>query len=133
MQSVPITADVASSNLDQNEVYNIMLKFVSDLRQVGGFLRVIRFPPPIKLTAAIHFVYKWNIVESGVKHHKKNINYFFFSITGIDVFNLWHKRHDIHSKYNMKRAPPEKLTKPVSIVTTRQFPLHPREWPSSYD
>jgi hypothetical protein len=26
-------------------------KFVSDLRQVGGFLRVLRFPPPIKLTA----------------------------------------------------------------------------------
>jgi hypothetical protein len=24
--------------------------FVSDLRQVGGFLRVLRFPPPIKLT-----------------------------------------------------------------------------------
>jgi hypothetical protein len=97
-----------------------MLKFVSDLPQVGGFLRVIRFPPPIKLTASIHFVYNWNIVESGVKHH----NLLFFSITGIDVFNLWHKRHDIHSKYNMKQAPPEKLAKPVSIVTTRQFPLH---------
>ena len=25
-------------------------KFVSDLRQVGGFLRVLRFPPPIKMT-----------------------------------------------------------------------------------
>jgi len=24
----------------------------------------------------------------------------------------------------MKQAPPEKLVKPVSIVTTRQFPLH---------
>ena len=27
--------------------------FVIDLRQVGGFLRVIRFPPPIKLTLDI--------------------------------------------------------------------------------
>ena len=39
MQSVPITTDVASSNLDQGEVYLIshyMIKFVSDLRQVGG-------------------------------------------------------------------------------------------------
>jgi hypothetical protein len=26
-----------------------MIKFVSDLRQVGGFLRVLRFPPPIKI------------------------------------------------------------------------------------
>jgi hypothetical protein len=37
MQSVPITTHVVSSNLDQGEVY----KFVSDLRQVGGFLRVL--------------------------------------------------------------------------------------------
>jgi hypothetical protein len=27
--------------------------FVSDLWQVGGFLWVLRFPPPIKLTAMI--------------------------------------------------------------------------------
>ena len=40
-------------------------KFVSDLRQVGGFFRVLRFPPPIELTATI----KLQIVESGVKHH----------------------------------------------------------------
>ena len=30
-----------------------VIKFVSDLRHVGGFLRVLRFPPPIKLTATI--------------------------------------------------------------------------------
>jgi hypothetical protein len=29
------------------------IMFVSDLRQVGGFLRVLRFPPPIKVTAHI--------------------------------------------------------------------------------
>ena len=29
------------------------IKFVSDLRQVCGFLRILRFPPPIKLTATI--------------------------------------------------------------------------------
>ena len=28
--------------------------------------------------------------------------------------------------FNMKRAPPEKIAKPVSIVTTRKFPLHYR-------
>ena len=28
-------------------------KVVSDLRQVGGFLRVLRFPPPMKLTTTI--------------------------------------------------------------------------------
>jgi hypothetical protein len=35
--------------------YNIdVIKFVSDLRQVIDFLPVLRFPPPIKLTAAIY-------------------------------------------------------------------------------
>jgi hypothetical protein len=40
MQSVPITTDVLSSNLDQGEVYNIVIKFVSNLRQIGGFFPV---------------------------------------------------------------------------------------------
>jgi hypothetical protein len=30
-----------------------VIQIVSDLRKVGGFLRVLRFPPPIKLTATI--------------------------------------------------------------------------------
>ena len=34
-------------------VQHYMIKFVSNLRQVGGFLRVLRFPPPIKLTTTI--------------------------------------------------------------------------------
>ena len=51
VQSVPNTTKVVSSNLDQGEVYLIqhyVIKFVSDLRQVGDFLRVLRFPPPMK-------------------------------------------------------------------------------------
>jgi hypothetical protein len=38
------------------EVYSIqqyVIKLVSDLRQVGGFLRALLFPQPIKLTATI--------------------------------------------------------------------------------
>jgi hypothetical protein len=42
-----------------------VIKLVSDLQQVGGFLRVFRFPPPIEQ-------YNWIIVESGVKHHQTN-------------------------------------------------------------
>jgi hypothetical protein len=56
MQSVPITNKVVSPNPAHDEVYAIqhyVIKFVSDLRQVGGFLRVLRFLPPIKLTATI--------------------------------------------------------------------------------
>ena len=39
-----------------DDVYSIqhyVIKFVSDLRQVFGFLRILRFPPSIKLTATI--------------------------------------------------------------------------------
>ena len=45
MQAVPITTDLVSSNLDQGEVYKLqhyVIKLVSDLRQVGGFLRILR-------------------------------------------------------------------------------------------
>ena len=48
-----ITTKVVSSYPVDAEVYSIqhyVIEFVSDLRQVGGFLRVLRFPPPIKLT-----------------------------------------------------------------------------------
>ena len=43
MQSVPITTKVVSSNPVHGEVYSIqhyVIRFVSDLRQVGGFLSV---------------------------------------------------------------------------------------------
>ena len=56
MQSVPIATKVVSSNPVHGEVYSIqnyVINFVRDLRQVGGFLCVLRFPPPIQLTATI--------------------------------------------------------------------------------
>jgi len=49
VQSVPITTNVVSLNPADGEVYSIqhyVIKFVSDLWQVGGFLWVLRFPPP---------------------------------------------------------------------------------------
>ena len=35
----------------QTKDFDYVNKIVSDLRQVGGFLRVLRFPSPIELTA----------------------------------------------------------------------------------
>jgi len=52
----PLIFKVKSSNPVHGEVYSIqhyVKKFVSDLRQVGGFLQVLRYPPTIKLTATI--------------------------------------------------------------------------------
>ena len=51
IQSVPITTNVVSSTPAHGEMYSIqhyVIKFVSDLRQVHGFLRVFWFPPKIK-------------------------------------------------------------------------------------
>ena len=56
LQSMPITTEVVSLSSVHGEVYSMyhcVIKFVIDLRQVSGFLRVLRFPPPIKLTATI--------------------------------------------------------------------------------
>ena len=56
VQSVPIITKFVSSNPVHGRVYSIqhyVIKFVRDLRQVFGFLRVLRFPPPIKLTSTI--------------------------------------------------------------------------------
>ena len=55
VQSVPIITKVVSSNPVRGKVYLIQhyVKFVSDLRHVRVFVRVLWFPPPIKLTATI--------------------------------------------------------------------------------
>ena len=62
---------IVSSNPTDGEVYSIQhyaIKVVSDLQEVGSFLRYSGFlnqynwPP----------WYTWNIVESGIKHHNPN-------------------------------------------------------------
>ena len=59
------------SNPTHGEVYSIqhyIMYFVSGLRQFGGFRRVLRILPPINWPLR----YRWNINESGVKHHNHN-------------------------------------------------------------
>jgi hypothetical protein len=53
---MPITTRVVGLNPVHGDVYCIqhyVIKFISDLRHVGDFLLVLRFTPPIKLTATI--------------------------------------------------------------------------------
>ena len=57
MQLEPITTVIVSSTPADGKVYSIqhyVMKFVSDLRLVSGFLRVLRVPLPIKLIATIY-------------------------------------------------------------------------------
>ena len=56
MQSNPVTTKVVSSNPIQAKLYSIqnyVIRFVNALRQVGGFLQALRFPPPIKCTTCM--------------------------------------------------------------------------------
>ena len=55
MQLVPITTNVMSSNTAHGKVYSMqhyVIKFVSDLQQVVGFLCVLWFPPRYKTDTA---------------------------------------------------------------------------------
>ena len=60
LEPVPITTKVVSS-MARCTLYNIMWQFVSDLRQVGGFLWVLWIPLPIKLTTKILLI-DWFLV-----------------------------------------------------------------------
>ena len=64
MQSVPITTNVVSSNPAHGEVDSLqhyVIRFVSDLWQVGDFPRVFRFPPPIKSTDIAEILLKVDV------------------------------------------------------------------------
>ena len=67
LQSVPIITNVVSSNLVHGEVYSIqhyVRKFGSDLRQVGGFLRLLQLPPHISTCVTFYFIL-YNILSGG--------------------------------------------------------------------
>jgi hypothetical protein len=67
VQSVPITTKVVSLNPVPGEVYSIqhyVINFVSDLRQVSGFLRILWFQPPLKLTHPLNMAVVLLLSES---------------------------------------------------------------------
>jgi hypothetical protein len=57
-------------------VQHYVIKFVSDLRQVSGFLRVLRFLSPIKLTAMIQLKYCWKWHQTPYKQTKPELHFF---------------------------------------------------------
>ena len=75
MQSVLITTNVLNSNPTQ-AIQHYVIQFVSDFQQVGGFIRVLQFPPPIKLTATIYLKYKvgLNTINQPTIHN--NVSFF---------------------------------------------------------
>ena len=91
MQSVPITTNVVNSNPTQ-AIQHYVIQFVSDLRQVGGFIRVLQFPPPIKLTATIYLKYKvgLNTINQPTIHN--NVSFFFSLLAFFLAINIEYRR-----------------------------------------
>jgi hypothetical protein len=86
--STIFTNNVVSSNPGHGDVYSIqhyVIQFVSNLRQVGGFLRVIRFPPPNKTD-------RHDITEILLKVALNTIT----AMTGIRTHNVISERHRLH-------------------------------------
>jgi hypothetical protein len=76
VQPVPITTKVVSLNPVHGEVYLIQLyviKFVSDLRQVDGFLWVLWFPPPIKHQNIAEMLWKVALNTISQANQSKNV------------------------------------------------------------
>jgi hypothetical protein len=54
-----ISSNLAQSGCTGYSIQHYVIKFVSDLKQVGCFHRVARIPPPIELTVTIKMKYCW--------------------------------------------------------------------------
>jgi hypothetical protein len=65
----PLTLRVQTRSCEVYSIQPYVIKVVSDLRQVSGFLRVHRFPPQIKFTATILLKYCW---KWRLRHHNPN-------------------------------------------------------------
>ena len=88
VQSVPITINVVSSNLVHHEVYSMqqyMIKFVSNLRQVGGFLNITEILFKVVLITI-------NQTKNTGDHHnvhqsqKQNLRYSFIRLSPLSCF-----------------------------------------------
>jgi hypothetical protein len=66
-----------------------VIKFVGDLQQIGGFLRVIRFPPPIKTDRHDITQILLKVVVNIIKNPKKTTAIYQYTNPRID--NNFHK------------------------------------------
>ena len=66
------------------------------------------------LTATIN----WNVVESGVKHHKPNLNLFFIQIWWTGLGHSTQKLTLRHWRKNIKKIPVVSIVKPALVTTS---------------
>jgi hypothetical protein len=58
-----VVVSLSPANDEMHTIQHYVMKFVGDLRQVDGCLRVLRISPPITLTA-ISFTLKMSIIDN---------------------------------------------------------------------
>ena len=63
-----------------------VIKFVSDLRQVGGFLRVIRFPPTNKTDRTDITEMLLKMALNTIKQTNQNKNYTYYTVVYIYIY-----------------------------------------------
>ena len=79
---MPITTKLVSSNCEVYSIQHYVITFVSDLRQVGGFLRYrgIRIPAPIKTDGHDIADILLKVALSTINHYFIQYHFFFFQV-----------------------------------------------------
>ena len=94
------------SNPAHDEIYTIkhyVIKFVSYLWQVSGFLRVLRFSPPIKLTTTILLKVALN-TRTITLNPIFLIDYFAFQSFDYDEGYFWNNLHQVRFWNNLHQV-----------------------------
>ena len=101
MQSVPISNTVVSLHRVHGELYlkHYVIKFVSDLRRVGGFRQVLWFPPQIKLTPhdITEILLKVTLSTITLTHKKE----FYKETVNSSLFTETSKQQSIYHRYSV--------------------------------
>jgi hypothetical protein len=117
------------SSLKLYSIQHYVIKYASDLRQVGGFLRIFRFPPQ----------YSWNIVESDIKHGNVSLNelYVTFLNSSVSPRNQTDKeqgkipgiimQRDFRNKYLIQNTFIPNMMQSLFVLKSRQLIVHPPE------
>ena len=110
-------------------VQHYVIKFVCDLRQVAGFLRVFRFPPPLKRstpsnkqTIFWHTNYIYNALINIYQSNRINIQY--WSVDGKNRIYLTRLRNGVKDELLASLSPRFAPSKINSIFTVNRTILY---------
>ena len=93
--SVSVTTNIVSSSGEVYSIQHYVLKFVSDLRQVGGFLLVLQFSPPITDWHDISWIFlKVALNTITITHYVPNLDWLFMVFWNLLVYLIFRYTYD---------------------------------------